>query len=550
MKSVCLLSTSSLLLTGLLLAGCQNGEYASPPPPAEKAKAPACPPLNTITTNAQDAMPASLSGKMLEVPNVDSAMVPAIFMIGNNLFETAFTAAQGGGANVGEHMRYTRVPRADLTCPGQWATHLPKRPTGPNAQSCLECHSRPNDGAGPNAGNAQRDPLHSHDVSKIIQRNTPHLFGGGALQLLAEEMTVELNGLREKAEKDACASKKVVDQSLTAKGVDFGVLKVDCQSGIRQRDYSGVKGVSQDLVVRPFQWKKTVGKVRDFVLDATRNEIGMQGVELDQVKGNDSDGDGVVNELTVGQVTALTVYMALQPRPTTRTELTDRKILDDESVQERLGMQPVTDGEREAIKNGAKAFRDAQCDQCHKPELTLRSTQFKEPNGEFGAVSFDLATYSPDNSVTEGEKLNGNTLGAFADKDANGQTIVRLYGDLKRHDLGEGIAEAIDEPIDDAGNGVGRSTFGTKELWGVGCTGPWLHDGRATTLTEAILYHGGDASASREAFKALDAASRKALFAFLYDQVLYLHEFGESEVNDRGVCGSAEDEPETLPRIL
>jgi len=102
------------------------------------------------------------------------------------------------------------------------------------------------------------------------------------------------------------------------------------------------------------------------------------------------------------------------------------------------------------------------------------------------------------------------------------------------------------EPSSDAPNGIGRSTFGTKELWGVGCTGPWLHDGRATTLTEAIRFHGGEAASSRAAFKALDQSGKQALFAFLYNQVLYLHELGENEANGRAGCGKATDEPKNL----
>jgi CxxC motif-containing protein (DUF1111 family) len=69
----------------------------------------------------------------------------------------------------------------------------------------------------------------------------------------------------------------------------------------------------------------------------------------------------------------------------------------------------------------------------------------------------------------------------------------------------------------------GKSTFGTEELWGVACTGPWLHDGRATTLREAILWHGGEAAGSRDHFKGLPAKDQKDVIAFLGNQVLYLN---------------------------
>ncbi|MDX1642714.1 MAG: di-heme oxidoredictase family protein, partial [Thermoanaerobaculia bacterium] len=67
----------------------------------------------------------------------------------------------------------------------------------------------------------------------------------------------------------------------------------------------------------------------------------------------------------------------------------------------------------------------------------------------------------------------------------------------------------------------------TSELWGVGNTGPWLHDGRAATLDEAIRWHGEDeppavgepgrseAQESRDAYMALAEGEREALLTFL-----------------------------------
>jgi hypothetical protein len=48
------------------------------------------------------------------------------FEHGDELFETVFSAADGVGANVGNGSLFTRVPRADLTGPGEWATHMPR----------------------------------------------------------------------------------------------------------------------------------------------------------------------------------------------------------------------------------------------------------------------------------------------------------------------------------------------------------------------------------------------------------------------------------------
>ena len=120
------------------------------------------------------------------------------FAQGDRIFDSAFNALDGGGANVGQGQRYTRIPRADLAGPGEWAQHVPSRATGPNAQSCAECHATPAaDGSGGIAANVTRDPTHSGNLSQMIQRSTPHMFGAGALQRLAEEMTTELQAQRD-----------------------------------------------------------------------------------------------------------------------------------------------------------------------------------------------------------------------------------------------------------------------------------------------------------------------------------------------------------------
>jgi CxxC motif-containing protein (DUF1111 family) len=86
---------------------------------------------------------------------------------------------------------------------------------------------------------------------------------------------------------------------------------------------------------------------------------------------------------------------------------------------------------------------------------------------------------------------------------------------LKLHEMGPQLAEPIDE------TGAGASVWLTKELWGVGSTAPYLHDGRATTLAEAILAHGGEAEAARQTFSAMSVEQRKDLVAFLENLVLF-----------------------------
>lgn len=89
------------------------------------------------------------------------------------------------------------------------------------------------------------------------------------------------------------------------------------------------------------------------------------------------------------------------------------------------------------------------------------------------------------------------------------------YTDLLLHDMGEGLADNRPE-----GLASGRE-WRTPPLWGIGATAAvsghtfFLHDGRARNLEEAILWHGGEAQASRDAYAALAKADREALLAFL-----------------------------------
>jgi len=446
------------------------------------------------------------------------------FTLGDLHFGVPFTQVDGSGANVGDGSRYTRVPRSDLNGPGEWANHVPRRATGPNGNSCAECHSLPaEDGAGGPQGNVHRDPLHSGNLSSMITRNPPHLFGSGAVQLLAEEMTKRLRRIRTLAIQEANATNTTVTMDLVTKGVNFGTITANPGDTVDTVDTSGVVGVDTDLIVKPFQWKGENAALRFFNRGAMHNELGMTPVEL-VGEGVDSDGDGVVNEMTIGDITALTVYNAAQPRPTTLAELSDLGI----------GL-PLPADTRQAIERGELRFRQAGCADCHVESMILRDPVFREPSSTrpfrdgnllpsgqdplvegldpANPVSFDLTTDLPDNLVfLESGAIFG--LGNF-ETNERGQAIVRLFGDLKRHDLGPGLAENIDEI------GTGASVFLTENLWGVGSTAPYMHDGRATTLTEAILEHGGEAAGSRAAFIAFTEAQQADLIAFLNNLVLF-----------------------------
>jgi CxxC motif-containing protein (DUF1111 family) len=95
--------------------------------------------------------------------------------------------------------------------------------------------------------------------------------------------------------------------------------------------------------------------------------------------------------------------------------------------------------------------------------------------------------------------------------------VIHAYTDLLLHDLGPELADGRPDGV------ATGSEWRTPPLWGIGLVPTvsghslYLHDGRARGFAEAILWHGGEALASREAFRSLSAVNRQALLRFLGD---------------------------------
>lgn len=86
---------------------------------------------------------------------------------------------------------------------------------------------------------------------------------------------------------------------------------------------------------------------------------------------------------------------------------------------------------------------------------------------------------------------------------------IPVYSDLLIHDMGEALADGLVQGI------ATGSEFRTQPLWGLAAAGPYLHDGRAGTIAEAISWHGGEGRRSADRFAELGAEDRAALMEFL-----------------------------------
>jgi len=128
-------------------------------------------------------------------------------------------------------------------------------------------------------------------------------------------------------------------------------------------------------------------------------------------------------------------------------------------------------------KRGEALFNEAHCPVCHVPELKTGASASSPPQLE-------------------------------------NQTI-RPYSDLLLHDMGEGLSDGRPDFL------AGANEWRTPPLWGIGLSetvngaNAFLHDGRARNFSEAILWHGGEADVSREAFRNFTREDRAAVIAFL-----------------------------------
>lgn len=406
-----------------------------------------------------------------------------IRMAGLRIFATPFNRQDGYGEGPMEPADPDHTSPGNRPMLGDNGTML--RINGLDSQTCLECHNQASAATVPmtfgvggaagisatalfqprffDVGDAAGSGFAAFDGRAI---NPLSLFGVGGVQLLANEMTTELQRLRAVA----AGSPSGARVDLVSKGVDFGYLIADGAGGV---DTANVRGIDEDLVVRPFGRKGEFSTLRGFDVVATQFHLGMQPVEV-VGEGVDADRDGVVNELFPGEISALEIFLATMDRP-------------DQENRDKLAQR------------GFEHFLAIGCAECHRPALETESrflgfsTSALPPTEEDAFYWVDLTRGPPKFNQGAGKGI-----------------IVELFSDLRRHDMGPDLAESFHLASDD-----GNAEFITAKLWGVADTAPYLHDGRALTLAEAIRWHGGEARNARDRYLALTPQNQAALLAFL-----------------------------------
>ena len=196
------------------------------------------------------------------------------------------------------------------------------RTSAPDSNACAGCHNQPRPGGGGDfVANVfvlaqELDPVTESVSSEFSnERNTLGMFGAGPIEMLAREMSLELQAIRDTAIQEAKVKNTKVIKSLDTKGVNFGYLTAWPNGSV---DFSGRAGVDLDLIIKPFHQAGGVVSLREFTVNAFNHHHGMQAEErfdLDPTKGRDFDEDGTPNELTVGDITAVTIFQAALATP-------------------------------------------------------------------------------------------------------------------------------------------------------------------------------------------------------------------------------------------
>lgn len=465
-------------------------------------------------------------GREVAVPshvrNGDEYSMPVrdLIRMGLRLFAAEWTDQEGGGR---PKTKGTGAPLSDPNDPLLFPRNF-NRISAPDANSCAGCHNKPVTGGGGDIvanvfvlgqrfdfamfgpGNAR--PLKSSvdeegrrvSLDEIANsRATLGMFGSGYLEMVARQMTADLQSIRNSIPPGGSAA-------LITRGVSFGMLS---RSANGKWNVTGVQGLPApsllttgagdppNLIIRPFHQSGSVVSIRQFTNNAYNHHHGMQAEERFG-SGVDQDGDGFVNELTRADITAASVFQATMAVP-------GRIIPNDPEIEA-------------AVANGEKKFAAIGCASCHIPTLPLndRGWIYTEPNPYNPAGNF-----RPGDAPVLKVDLNSNELPGPRLQPKGGVVYVPAFTDLKLHDITSGPEDLnreeldLNEPAGSTGFFAGNSKFITRKLWGAASEPPFFHHGKFTTFRESILAHSGEALGSRQSFESLSDYDQGSIVEFL-----------------------------------
>jgi cytochrome c peroxidase len=451
--------------------------------------------------------------------------LPTLVEYGRKLFTANWTWQEGGGRPLSKGNGFA------LTDPAQplAGRRAFNRISGPDANSCAGCHNAPYGIAGGGGDfvtnvfvQAQRFDFATLSTEDRVPtrgrtdeggaavsletvgnlRATTGLFGAGYIEMLAREITSDLQAIRD-------TLKKGESKQLVSKGIHFGTLS---RREDGTWDTSRVQGLSRvsliapdpisppNLVIRPWHQSGSMVSIREFTNNAFNQHHGMQSTERFG-RDTDPDGDGVTNELTRADITAITIFQATLQVP-------GRVIPHDREIEQ-------------AVWRGEQLFAKIDCGRCHISALPLSRKYwvFTEPG-----------PYNPPGNLRNGDArtiavdLQDPRLPRPRLKPSSSEVPaleVPAFTDFKLHDITSGPEDSNTEPLDmnwpswSPNFRAGNRRFLTRRLWGAANEPPYFHHGRFTTMREAIVAHSGEALVERQSFQALTPDDQDSVIEFL-----------------------------------
>lgn len=217
-----------------------------------------------------------------------------------------------------------------------------------------------------------------------------------------------------------------------------------------------------------FGWKAQKATLREFTLSACANELGLDVPgHAQSVAAYDKKEKAHGHDMNARQADALVAYVKSLPAP----------------VQK----QPKDKKASGLIDEGKKLFTDVGCATCHKQDM-----------GDAKGIFSDLLLHD----LGEGLQASGSY----------GQTPVPLDDPEPET---QAKADGEQAPKKPAAKGPSVSEWKTPPLWGLRDSAPYLHDGRAKTVEQAVAFHGGEAEQSTVRFFMLSKQQRQKVLAFL-----------------------------------
>ena len=288
------------------------------------------------------------------------------------------------------------------------------------------------------------------------QRNTPALFGAGLLDEISEKVL-------ERTRKQSTRRYPQVTGRIARIETPALLPNGSRRNAKRPRSKLAVAGSSRGRVGK-FGWRGQISTLEEFVRGACANEIGLAvSTQPQPVDPVDADPNSIGLDLTDRQCRELTSYVASLPAP--------KPVL------------PVREDARKLAAHGRVIFGQVGCDACHVERM--------------GSVEF-------------------------------------VYSDLLLHDMGDELSDPLPAPSETSVTSSGPGYYGTNQpifsstplsqttrewrtapLWGVADSAPYMHDGRAETLADAILAHGGEAEFTVINYVKSSVRDQLALLSFL-----------------------------------